>query len=141
MEPGATLLSWPRPLTVRTTLRYSPHCATACRVDLYGTWPSGEERPAKPDGYDLLTWPAPPPPVADLAGELRARDRALKPCWPGPPVTSAGSSATGCQISSCIPRTLRNGFQLDPNGFADGIKGVWKCRGWVLLAQGVFIVP
>jgi hypothetical protein len=42
-------------------------------VDLYGTWPSGEECPAKPTGYDGLTWPAPPEPVADLAIELRAR--------------------------------------------------------------------
>jgi hypothetical protein len=42
-------------------------------VDLFDTWPSGEERPAKPDGYDALTWLAPPEPLADLAAELRAR--------------------------------------------------------------------
>lgn len=42
-------------------------------VDLYGTWPAGEERPRKPAGYDKLVWPDAPDPVADLEAELRTR--------------------------------------------------------------------
>lgn len=42
-------------------------------VDLYGIWPEGLERPAKPVGYDELTWAPMPDPVPDLEAELRGR--------------------------------------------------------------------
>lgn len=44
-----------------------------CAVDLYGVWPTGEERPARPTGYDRLSWPEPPAPVIDLEAVLGAR--------------------------------------------------------------------
>ena len=42
-------------------------------VDLYGCWPTGEERPAEPTGYQDLTWAEAPKPVVDLEAELRSR--------------------------------------------------------------------
>jgi hypothetical protein len=41
--------------------------------ELYGHHPDGEEQPRRPEGYDQLTWPTSPPPVADLESVLRAR--------------------------------------------------------------------
>ena len=41
--------------------------------DLYGYLPAGEEAPRRPAGYEGLGWLAPPEPVADLGGLLRAR--------------------------------------------------------------------
>jgi hypothetical protein len=41
--------------------------------DLFGHVPRGEEIPSKPAGYEDLTWPEEPEPVADLEATLRAR--------------------------------------------------------------------
>lgn len=42
-------------------------------VDLYGYWPTGEERPTEPEGYGELKWAEPPEPIPDLEAELRTR--------------------------------------------------------------------
>jgi hypothetical protein len=42
-------------------------------LDLFGHLPQGEERPAKPPGYDHLEWLAPPEPVENLEALVRQR--------------------------------------------------------------------
>jgi hypothetical protein len=99
---------------VRQALQYHAY-------ELYGAHPGGRSLPAKPDGYEALTWAAMPEPVANLEAAYRLRLAAAPKSRMAVAAGEIGWLFSGWQPDATLARATETaaGPELGAGGVAD----------------------